>query len=59
MKNQPTKLNQLLNHVMNDMKQQTELTCLNEITFTYANNKPVVVRIYASQSVKKFTNKSR
>jgi len=55
MKNQPTKLNQLLNHVMNDMKQQPELTCLNEVTFTYANNKPVVVRIYAPKSAKKIT----
>lgn len=55
MKNQPTKLNQLLNHVMNDMKQQPELTCLNEVTFTNANNKPVVVRIYAPKSAKKIT----
>jgi hypothetical protein len=59
MKNHPIKLNQLLNHVIKDMKQQAEPGYLNELTITYANNKPVVVRIYTSKSVKKITNKSR
>ena len=45
--------------MIKDMKQQAEPGYLNELTITYANNKPVVVRIYTSKSVKKITNKSR